>query len=142
MGVAGQQMNVVPLRKSTTANLCRGRRKHPPPIDLPPLEVKSAEGWRYQWHRLVLERRDLAPSEKIAAGALMHAYQVKRGYAEIALTTLAQHSGFSRGAIITAVNGLRALGLVDVANAGAHQRGSKIRAVNRYRLIYRARGVA
>jgi hypothetical protein len=135
-------MNIVPLRKSAAANLWRGRRKPARPLDLPPIEVKSAESWRYQWHRAVLERRDLTRSEIAVAGALMDAYRVERGFAEISLTTLAHHAGCSRRTAIRATQRLRDLGLIDPLNAGERKPGRLTMATHQYRLIYRDRGRA
>jgi hypothetical protein len=134
-------MKVVPLRKSTAANLWRGRRKPALPLDLPPIEVKSADGWRFQWHRAVLERRDLTRSEIAVAGILMHAYRVERHHAEIAIATLAKTLGCSRRTVISAVHRLRDLGLIAVANAGERIHGRPTMATHRYRLIYLDRGV-
>jgi hypothetical protein len=122
--------------------LWRGRRKPSPPIDFEPIEIKSAEGWRFQWHRAVLERADLSRSEIAIAGVLMHAYRPDRGHAEIALTTIANHAGCSRRTAATAISRLRKLGLVDVLNENVRIRGRRTMATHRYRLIYRGRGIA
>ena len=132
-------MTVVALPRR--ARLWRGRHKPPAPVNLEPIEVKSIESWRYEWHRAVLERPDLPRSEIAAAGALMHAYRSDRGYAEVALTTLARHAGCTRRAAITAVGRLRLLGLIEVINENQWARGRPTKATHRYRLIYRDRGV-
>jgi hypothetical protein len=133
-------MTVIPL--SPRRMLRRGRRKPPPPRNLEPIEIKSAEGWRFQWHRALLQRADLSRSEIAAAGALMHAYRPDRGHAEIALTTLALHAGCTRRAAITAISRLRELGLIAVLNENVRVRGRLTMATHRYRLTYRDRGVA
>lgn len=135
-------MIVVPLRQRRTTHLRRGRRKPAVPVDLPPIEVKSAASWRYQWHELVLERADLSRSEIAVAGALMHRFDGGKGYAEIGLSALAKRAGCSRRAAILATQRLRALGLIVAANEGARVRGRLAMATHRYRLIYRDRGVA
>jgi hypothetical protein len=132
-------MAVIPL--PTRHKLRRGRRKPAPPVDLEPIYVKSAEAWRFQWHRAVLERADLSRSEIAVAGTLMHAYRTDRQYAEIALTTLAKHAGCSRRTAAAATRRLRILGLIAVLNEKARVRGRLTMATHRYRLIYRNRGV-
>jgi hypothetical protein len=134
---------VISLRTGRAVHLLRGRRKPAPLLDLAPIEVKSLKGWRYQWHRLMLERCDLTRSEIAVAGVLMHAYDGEtRHYAEIALTTLAHHAGCSRRAAISAVRRLRDLGLIVAVNEGQRNRGRLTMATHKYRLTYRARGVA
>ena len=98
---------VIPLRATRSVHLRRGRRKPAPQLDLAPIEVKSPEGWRYQWHRLILQRGDLTRSEIAVAGVLMHASDSVRQCAEIALTTLAKRAGCSRRAAVTVVLRLR-----------------------------------
>jgi hypothetical protein len=134
--------NVISLRTGRTVQLRRGRRKLAAPLDTTPIEIKSAEGWRYQWHRLILERGDLTRSEIAVAGVLMHAYDSVRQYAEIALTTLAKRAGCSRRAVVTAALRLRDLGLIVVVNEGQRNLGRPTMATHRYRLTYRDRGVA
>jgi hypothetical protein len=132
-------MTVISL--PTRQTLWRGRRKLMRPRELEPIEVKSAEGWRFQWHRAVLERADLSRSEIAVAGVLMHAYRPDRAFAEIALTTLAKHAGCSRRTAATAIGRLRELGLIDVLNENVRIRGRPTMATHRYRLIYRDRGI-
>ena len=127
---------VIPLRATRSVHLRRGRRKHAPQLDLAPIEVKSPEGWRYQWHRLILQRGDLTRSEIAVAGVLMHASDSVRQCAEIALTTLANRAGCSRRAAVTVV-----LGLIVAVNEGQRIRGQPTMATHRYRLTYRDRGV-
>jgi hypothetical protein len=129
---------VLPTRR----RLWRGRRKPATPVDFEPIEIRSIDSWRYEWHRAVLQRCDLSRSEIAIAGALMHAYQSNRGYAEIALTTLALHAGCTRRAAITAIARLRGLGLIAVLNENVRVRGRRLMATHRYQLIYRDRGVA
>lgn len=132
---------VIPLRATRSVHLRRGRRKLAPQLDLAPIEVKSPEGWRYQWHRLILQRGDLTRSEIAVAGVLMHASDSVRQCAEIALTTLAKRAGCSRRAAVTVVLRLRDLGLIVAVNEGQQIRGQPTMATHRYRLTYRDRGV-
>jgi hypothetical protein len=133
-------MTVIPL--PTRHMLRHGRHKPPQPRNLDPLEVTSAEAWRYQWHRALLQRADLSRSEIAVAGALMHAYRPERSYAEIALTTLALHAGCTRRTAITAIARLRDLGLIAVLNENVRVRGQMLMATHRYGLTYRDRGIA
>ena len=132
---------VIPLRATRSVHLRRGRRKPAPQLDLAPIEVKSPEGWRYQWHRLILQRGDLTRSEIAVAGVLMHASDSVGQSAEIALTTLAKRAGCSRRAAVTVVLRLRDLGLIVAVNEGQRIRGQPTMATHRYRLTYRDRGV-
>lgn len=116
---------VIPLRATRSVHLRRGRRKLAPQLDLAPIEVKSPEGWRYQWHRLILQRGDLTRSEIAVAGVLMHASDSVRQCAEIALTTLAKRAGCSRRAAVTVVLRLRDLGLIVAVNEGQRIRGNR-----------------
>ena len=134
--------DVISLRTGRAVQLRRGRRKPATALDLAPIEVKSLEGWRYQWHRAILERGGLTRSEIAVAGVLMHAYDSVRQHAEIALTTLAYRAGCSRRAAITAVQRLRDLGLIVAVNEGQRLRGRPTMATHKYRLTYRDRGVA
>ena len=133
--------NVIPLRAARSVQLRRGRRKPAPPLDLEPIEVKSWKGWRYQWHRAILQRGDLTRSEIAVAGVLMHAYDDVRQYAEIALTTLGKRAGCSRRAAVTAALRLRDFGLIVAVNEGRRIHGQPTMATYRYRLTYRDRGV-
>jgi hypothetical protein len=139
---AADMANIITLHSARPARPPRGRRMPAPPLDLAPIEVKSSESWRYQWHRLMLERDDLTRSEIAVCGALMHAFRIERGYAEIALSTLAAHAGCSRRSAITATQRLRDLGLIVAVNEGQRVRGQPTMATHRYRLTYRDRGVA
>jgi hypothetical protein len=110
----------------------------------PRIEVKSLEGWRFQWHEEILRRSDLSRSEIAIAGVLMHAYRVDRGFAEIALTTLALRAGCSRRRAVAATKRLRSLGLIAVINEGERVRGRSTcatMATHRYHLVYLSRGV-
>ena len=106
----------------------------------PPLEVKNADHWRFQWHEEVLKRFDLNRSQIAVAGVLMHAYNPKKGYAEIGLTIIARRAGCSRDTANTAVWALQNNGLVNVTNRGA-LRPDGSRATNRYALTYVTRNV-
>lgn len=105
-----------------------------------PIEPKSAEHWRFQWHEEVLKRRDLLRSEIAICGVLMHQYDVRRGIAEIGLAKLAARSGCSRATAANATQALRALGLIGVENEGVRTK-KRTHETCRYRLIYRAVGV-
>ena len=132
---------VIPLRATRSVHLRRGRRKPAPQLDLAPIEVKSPEGWRYQWHRLILQRGDLTRSEIAVAGVLFHASDSVRQCAENSLTTHAKRARCSRRAAVTVVLRLRDLGLIVAVNEGQRIRGQPTMATHRYRLTYRDRGV-
>jgi hypothetical protein len=119
--------------------LPRGRRK-PTLAALQPIAVRSAQGWRYQWHEEILKRSDLSRSEIAVAGALMHAFRSDRGYAEMGLRKLAENAGCSRSRAQLATQRLRALGLVVVVNERVRACGRQL-ATHRYRLVYLSRGV-
>jgi hypothetical protein len=103
--------------------------------------VKSADGWRFQWHEEILKRWDLARSEIAVAGVLMHRYEAVKGFAEIGLDQLAKRSGCARSTVSKATRTLRTKGLVAVTNEGQRKSDGSL-ATCRYRLIYRSRGVS
>jgi len=107
----------------------------------PPIEVKSAESWRYQWHEEILKRWDLTARSEIAvAGVLMHEYRVEKGFAEIGRARIARQAGCTRSVACEAITRLRERGLIAVTNAGQRKPDGSL-AIYRYRLIYASRGV-
>jgi hypothetical protein len=120
--------------------LPRRRRRAISPGALPPIEVKSAAHWRYQWHEEILKRSDLPRAAIAVAGVLMHRFNISKGYAEIGLSALAQQAGCSRNRASIATRQLRALGLVVVVNEGVRT-GRRTLETCRYRLVYVSRGV-
>src|SRR5437588_442766 len=118
------------------------KRRAPAAADWgPPIVVKSAEAWRYQWHEEVLKRWDLKSRSLVAvAGVLMHAYRVDRGYAEIGLAQLAERAGCSRSTASAATMLLRRKGLIEVLNEGQRKPDLSLETC-RFRLTYLDRDV-
>jgi hypothetical protein len=116
------------------------RRKIAAPAISEPITIKSAAGWRYQWHEEILKRFDLSRSEIAVAGVLMHHFHVGKGYAEIGLSALAKKAGCSRNRASIATQRLRSLGLLVVINEGVRRPGRAL-ATCRYQLVYLARGI-
>lgn len=114
-----------------------------PPCE--PIEIKSAEHWRFQWHEEILTRPDLSRSEVAIAGVIMHRFRADRDYAEIGLTALAKAAGCSRDTARTAAKRMRGLGLLSVLNEGVRKPSKQGRPgeleTSRYRPIYTTRGV-
>jgi hypothetical protein len=110
-----------------------------------PIEIRSAEHWRFQWHEEVLKRRDLSRSEIAIAGVIMHRFKPDRDCAEVGLTALAKAAGCSRDTARTASKRLRELGLLAVLNEGVRKRSKQGRPgeleTSRYSPIYKSRGV-
>jgi hypothetical protein len=130
---------VVPLPTKHRRRPTPPRRRQLPNVPKEPLELKSLEHWRFQWHEEILKRRDLSRSEIAVAGVLMHKYRPDRGYAEISLGALARGAGCSRDRVRVATRQLREAGLVIVINEGA--RNGRTFQTGKYRLVYLARGV-
>lgn len=105
----------------------------------PPIEVKSAEHWRFQWHEEVLKRSDLPRSSIAVAGVLMHRYRPERGYAEIGSANLAKQAGCWPSTAKKAIAQLEKLGLVVVINRGSRSPDGSL-APHQYRLTYISRG--
>jgi hypothetical protein len=106
----------------------------------PPLEIKGAKRWRYDWHEEVLKRWDLGRADIAVAGVLMHAFGHKGWFAEVSLKQLAEKAGCSPRQAHRSTIRLREEGLVKVANEGARI-GRASQETNKYVLIYRSRGV-
>jgi hypothetical protein len=105
-----------------------------------PLVPRSLEHWRFQWHEEVLKRHDLKRSPIAVAGALMHAFNPTKGYAELGFTTLAKRAGCCVNTAKAAIRKLEANGLVAVTNRGQRGADGSLQR-HRYKLVYASRGV-
>lgn len=105
------------------------------------LTVKSLESWRYQWHEAILERHDLHRSAIAVAGVLMHRYRGDRGYAEISYRELGKRAGCSTDTATKAIKSLLEKGLIEMVRNQYRAVHTLNKPTNRYRLIYRSRGV-
>ena len=105
--------NVIPLRRTPPPT--RKKRQQPETWG-PPIEIKSAESWRYQWHREILKRWDLNRTDLAVASALMHAFQAKGWGARIGYDIIAERAGCSKREAIRSSVKLRDLGLIKVRN--------------------------
>ena len=105
-----------------------------------PIEIRSSESWRFQWHEEVLKRHDLRRGPIAVAGVLMHTFDIRKGYAEIGYARLGQQAGCSRSTAASAIKKLGTAGLVRVLNRGQRLADGSL-APHRYDLIYVSRGV-
>lgn len=107
----------------------------------PPIVVKTLLAWRFQWHEEVLKRWDLPRGAIAVAGALMHAYRVQKGCAELSISLIALAAGCARSTVVAALKMLRNAGLIAVLNEGVRRRGSKAVEAHKYELIYTSRDI-
>lgn len=106
----------------------------------PPIEIRCAEHWRFQWHEETLKRHDLPRGAIAVAGVLMHTFNPALGYAKIGYGELARRGGCSRSTAASAIRRLKREGLVRVRNPGIRLANRSLE-IHRYELTYLSRGV-